>query len=164
MTTTAPTPTQELEALLALVGRLSKVSLEATRLTVDIQTRLPAVVALSSDAAAAAATAAALTAHTTAITAAAAACNFVRRTPKTPAELTAAFPEGSGEVWYVVLIGREPGLYRTSTEADKLCNGVPGQEKAKKKSLREALAWYRDAYNAPGGDGVQKWVEASADE
>lgn len=38
---------------------------------------------------------------------------WVRRTPKTPAQLEMDFPEGSGETWYVVLIGREPGLYRT---------------------------------------------------
>lgn len=45
--------------------------------------------------------------------AAAAAPLFVRQTPRTPAELEAAFPPGSGEIWYVVVIGREPGLYHT---------------------------------------------------
>ncbi|KAJ7802048.1 hypothetical protein B0H14DRAFT_3488865 [Mycena olivaceomarginata] len=80
--------------------------------------------------------------------------------PRTPDDLDAAHPEGSGEVWYVVIRGREPGLYHTAAEADRLCDGVPRQLKQLKRSQREALAWYREQYYLGDGKGVQKLVEA----
>ncbi|KAJ7302313.1 hypothetical protein DFH08DRAFT_967060 [Mycena albidolilacea] len=157
--TTAPSTSTstELEVLVALVGRLSAASMEAMRLAVEVQARLPAVVAgeraaatAAADAAAAAAAAAELTADPV----------WVRGVPKTPAEIVAQYPEGSGETWYVVIRGREPGFYRTSAEADRVCNGVPNQLKEKKKSRRDAIAWYRSLYEGPDGEGVQKWTEA----
>ncbi|KAJ7694776.1 hypothetical protein B0H17DRAFT_1198937 [Mycena rosella] len=84
---------------------------------------------------------------------------WVRRTPITPAALAARHPDGTGEVWYVVTIGREPGLYRTPDEANAQCDGVPFQQKEKRKTRSEALAWYASRYNAADGEGVQKWVE-----
>ncbi|KAJ7122453.1 hypothetical protein C8R44DRAFT_876744 [Mycena epipterygia] len=149
--TTAPTPAQELEALVALVAQLSAASLEATRLSVEVQAKLPAIAAKL-----AASDANATPGSSTAVDAAPL---FVHCTPKTPGELQDAFPPGSGEIWYVVIIGREPGMYRTSTEANDQCNGVPNQFKEKRKSRREALAWYAECYFHPSGDGVQKWVE-----
>jgi hypothetical protein len=105
--------------------------------------------------------------------------SWIRGVPRTPDDLDAAHPEGSGEVWYVVIRGREPGLYRTafvssfffiqsssdnyfclSAEADRLCDRVPRGFKQVKRSRREALAWYREQYFLPDGEGVQKWVEA----
>ncbi|KAF8140685.1 hypothetical protein K438DRAFT_1995753 [Mycena galopus ATCC 62051] len=148
--TNASTAT-ELEALVALVARLSTLSMEGVRLAAEVQAKLPAVVAAEVVHARASATAAA--------TAAAASPLWVRGVPLTPTELEQRHPEGSGETWYVVICGREPGLYRTSAEADAACNGVPHQVKAKKTSRREALAWYRQEYRGPAGDGVQKWVE-----
>ncbi|KAJ7300387.1 hypothetical protein DFH08DRAFT_979715 [Mycena albidolilacea] len=151
--TTAPSTSTstELEVLVALVGRLSAASMEAMRLAVEVQARLPAVVAGERAAATAAAAAAAeLPADPV----------WVRGVPKTPAEIVAQYPEGSGETWYVVIRGREPGFYRTSAEADTVCNGVPNQLKEKKKSRRDAIAWYRSLYEGPDGEGVQKWTEA----
>ncbi|KAF8173321.1 hypothetical protein K438DRAFT_1980868 [Mycena galopus ATCC 62051] len=155
MTTSRPTTATnastatELESLVALVARLSVVSMDAVRLAAEVQARLPAVVAAE-------------VVHAPAATAAIAASSVLwsRGVPYTPAELEARYPQGSGETWYVVLCGREPGLYRTSAEADAVCNGVPNQVKAKKTSRREALAWYRQEYRGPTGDGgVQKWTE-----
>ncbi|KAJ7099161.1 hypothetical protein C8R44DRAFT_747849 [Mycena epipterygia] len=158
LATAAPTPAQELEALVALVAQLPAASLEATRLSVEVQAKLPTIAAklAASDAQLAAAQ---LAATSDASAAADTTPLFVRHTPKTPSELQAEFPPGSSEVWYVVIIGREPGLYRTATEANDQCNGVPNQFKEKRKSRCEALAWYAECYFKPSGDGVQKWVE-----
>ncbi|KAJ7440760.1 hypothetical protein FB451DRAFT_1415002 [Mycena latifolia] len=158
--TSVPTPAAtELEALVSLISRLAVASSEATVLAVEVQAKLPAVLAL----------------HTASTT------TWVRAPAKTPAELERAFPEGSGEVWYVVIRGKEPGMYRTAAEATALTSGVPHQFHRKKTSRREALLFYRDNYldaakaasanaNAtaaagssavapPGSVGVQKWVE-----
>jgi hypothetical protein len=32
---------------------------------------------------------------------------------RTPAELEAAHPEGTGEIWYIIMCGREPGMYHS---------------------------------------------------
>jgi hypothetical protein len=194
--TTAPSTSTstELEVLVALVGRLSAASMEAMRLALEVQgmsvnhppgsvspflspARLPAVVAGERAAATAAANAAAVAAAAAELPADPV---WVRGVPKTPAEIVVQYPEGSGETWYVVIRGREPGFYRTSyvhvlhlyinsqfliprfhsAEADRVCNGVPNQLKEKKKSRRDAIAWYRSLYEGPDGEGVQKWMEA----
>ncbi|KAJ6498606.1 hypothetical protein DFH09DRAFT_1103140 [Mycena vulgaris] len=153
--TTASSPdASELEALVALINRLTVASSEATRLAAEVQSKLPM----------------ALNLHSTRST------TWVRAAPKTPAEVERQYPEGSGETWYVVIRGREPGLYRTSDEANAQTNGVPNQYRHKKTSRREALAFYRENYlaatnaaNAPAAPpgspvvGVQKWVEVPHD-
>ncbi|KAJ7024124.1 hypothetical protein C8F04DRAFT_1270686 [Mycena alexandri] len=130
---TASNSSPELEALVALVARLSvtsseatRLASEATRLATEVHAKLPL----------------ALAAHT------ANKIMWVRGTPRTPAEIAAAFPEGSGEVWYVVIRGREPGFYRTSMESNAQTNGVPNQLGEKKKTRRKALDFYRDHYVA----------------
>ncbi|KAJ7127930.1 hypothetical protein C8R44DRAFT_733333 [Mycena epipterygia] len=158
-------PLSEREALIALISRLSLASADVearvTRLTaaannlsdlaaevqVKVALLLPPLPAIDPDAAA-----------------------WIPGVPKTPTQLEHEFPEGSGEVWYVVIRGREPGLYRTHDEANAQTNGVPNQWQQKKRSRREAIAWYRDHYVAgrnaantpliPGAPpvGVQKWV------
>ncbi|KAJ6585961.1 hypothetical protein B0H19DRAFT_1060140 [Mycena capillaripes] len=147
----------DLEALVALVGCLAVASSEATRIAAEVQAILP--LALGKQAAAPSTT-------------------WIRGVPKTPGAIEAAFPDGSGEVWYVVIRGREPGLYRTSEEANALTDGVPHQFRRKVTSRREALAFYCENYEAssiydevvaaaeaagttppPGVNmGVQKWV------
>ncbi|KAJ7734399.1 hypothetical protein B0H14DRAFT_2639432 [Mycena olivaceomarginata] len=135
--TKTSTPT-ELEALVALVARLSTATMDVVRLTAEVQAKLPAVVAgevVAARAATAAAQAAqAAQAEATATDPAPDAADplWVRGTPKTPAQLELQYPEGSGETWYVVICGREPGMYRTAAEADSNCNKVPNQLKAKK--------------------------------
>ncbi|KAJ7907804.1 hypothetical protein B0H13DRAFT_2332017 [Mycena leptocephala] len=151
--TSSSAPT-ELEALVALVDRFAASSLETTRLAVELQAKLPVV--LAAEVAAATSAAATVAAETDAE---AAGPVFVRGVAKTPAQLEAAFPEGSGETWYVVIRGREPGMYRTADEADAVCNGVPNQLKRKKTSRREAIAWYRSHYLAAPPNNVQKWNE-----
>ncbi|KAJ6629971.1 hypothetical protein B0H10DRAFT_1939223 [Mycena sp. CBHHK59/15] len=130
--TNASTPAQELEALVALVARLSAASLEATHLAAQIQATLPTTIASQIAAAAPAPVARAPPA-------------FVRTVAQTPVALETAFPEGSGEV---------------CAEADDLTNGVPNQFRQKKTSRREALAFYRNHYYATVGSGVQKWFLA----
>ncbi|KAJ7088241.1 hypothetical protein C8R44DRAFT_751821 [Mycena epipterygia] len=58
---------------------------------------------------------------------------WVAGVPKTPTELEDEIPAGSGEVWYVVIRGREPGLYRTYDEANAMTNGVPNQWQQKEE-------------------------------
>ncbi|KAJ6490992.1 hypothetical protein C8R45DRAFT_928817 [Mycena sanguinolenta] len=164
LTSTTATPASrsdtDLEAIVALVSRLSVAASEATRLAIEVQTKLPLV----------------LTKH------AATSITWIRGVAKTPSAVEAACPAGSGEVWYVVIRGREPGLYRTPEEANMQTDGVPHQFREKKKSRREAIAFYRDNYNAgiaydnlvgaaaAGGTsappavnmGVQKWVALPA--
>ncbi|KAF8144861.1 hypothetical protein K438DRAFT_1992423 [Mycena galopus ATCC 62051] len=159
--TTASTPT-EMEALVALVARLSTAALEASRLAVEVKAKIPAIVAAEVLAAKMSATAAA---EAAAAEAAALSPLWQRGIPKTPAQLEALYPEGSGETWYVVIIGREPGMYRTAREADNVSNGVPNQLKQKKTSRRDAITWYREQYRGPATDEaycVQKWFEVPA--
>ncbi|KAK7044328.1 hypothetical protein R3P38DRAFT_3308303 [Favolaschia claudopus] len=174
-------PQTELQELIALVSRLSAASTEAMRLAVETislillkQLDCPLCSAATTAAQAAAAQAAA--AQATAAQAAAAPPPppspppahdfdeggpiFVRGVPLTPAELETAHPPGSGETWYVVIRGREPGMYHSAKLADAQCNGVPYQLKAKKTSRIQALDYYREHYQGPDSEsGVQKWIE-----
>ncbi|KAJ7733634.1 hypothetical protein B0H16DRAFT_1467975 [Mycena metata] len=82
---------------------------------------------------------------------------FVEKTPVTPAELAAAFAghEESQSYW-VVLRGREPGLYLTATGANDQTNGVPAQFQQRMPGLALALALYTEYY---GQNAVRKLVE-----
>ncbi|KAJ7878538.1 hypothetical protein B0H14DRAFT_3435536 [Mycena olivaceomarginata] len=127
-------PPTELESLTALVDRLSVALMEAMRLAIEVKDCQPSLLPKFLHA----------PTHRRPSHG-----SEVSRAPQT--DLDAAHPEGSGEVWYVVIRGREPGLYRTA---------VPRGFKQVKRSRREALAWYREQYFLPDGEGVQKWVEA----
>ncbi|KAJ6539874.1 hypothetical protein DFH09DRAFT_1323424 [Mycena vulgaris] len=133
--TTSPTPAQELAALVAKVAALFKLALEMMKLTMDIDDAIPNVVA-SQVAEAVAATQPLVP-------------QFVEGVASTPAQMDAMFPPGFGDhqPWYVVIVGREPGLYGSSVRADAEVNGVPGQFRQKKSSRIEALAFYRNRYN-----------------
>ncbi|KAJ6601127.1 hypothetical protein DFH09DRAFT_1302436 [Mycena vulgaris] len=84
--------------------------------------------------------------------------SFVPGTPATPAELAASTPIGDVESYWVVLRGREPGLYLSSTAANIQTKGVPGEFQKRKNGRSEALAFY--AANYP--DHVKKWVQVAA--
>ncbi|KAJ7694391.1 hypothetical protein B0H17DRAFT_1132024 [Mycena rosella] len=76
--------------------------------------------------------------------------------PKTPPEMADMFPPGVGDFqsWYVVIVGREPGLYGSAVEADAQVNGIPGQFRQKKTSRREALDFYWERYIAGAVDKI----------
>ncbi|KAJ7731191.1 hypothetical protein B0H14DRAFT_2629894 [Mycena olivaceomarginata] len=148
----------ELESLVALVARLSR--------RVHGRPRLPAVVAAevvhARASATAAATAAAAVAATDVAAAEAAAAAmaataassvlWARGIPLTPAELEVLYLEGSSETWYVVLCGRQ----RPTPSA----TASPIRSRSE-RPVSEALAWYRQEYHGPTGDGgIQKWTEA----
>ncbi|KAJ7259466.1 hypothetical protein C8J57DRAFT_1515534 [Mycena rebaudengoi] len=139
-------------------GRLSMelvaATLETTRLAVEVQNRLPAVLAAVEIAAAQAAQVYAHAAEPSRPPGP----PFTEGVAITPDALETFIPE-SGNIWYVVIIGRQPGLYRTPAEANLQTHGVPGQFSQKKTSRREALAFYRERYGLPPPHGVQKWVE-----
>ncbi|KAJ7642870.1 hypothetical protein B0H17DRAFT_1148720 [Mycena rosella] len=81
---------------------------------------------------------------------------FVEGTALTPAEVVANTPDDDEvQHYWVVLRGREPGLYRTVAGAQKQTHGVPHQHQARKTGRAEALAFYTANYP----DHVKKWVE-----
>ncbi|KAJ6548366.1 hypothetical protein B0H19DRAFT_1298949 [Mycena capillaripes] len=135
--TNAATPEQELAALIAQVGALSKIALDMTRHCIEINDQLPRVVRAQVDAALAGLTPAPA---------------FVQGAAPTPAELEAAFPPGRGDnqTWYVVCIGCRPGLYATPEEADDQVLGIPGQSRRKMSGRGPALAYYRHMYSQNG--------------
>ncbi|KAJ7710787.1 hypothetical protein B0H17DRAFT_1123896 [Mycena rosella] len=82
------------------------------------------------------------------------------RTPPTPAELAGATPleEDEATPFWVVLRGRQPGLYRNFTAAQQQTNGVPHNQQNRKVGRTEALTFY--AANHPLH--VKKWIELPA--
>ncbi|KAJ6491878.1 hypothetical protein DFH09DRAFT_1338413 [Mycena vulgaris] len=84
--------------------------------------------------------------------------SFVAGVPPTPAELAATTPLSDIESYWVVLRGRQPGLYLTVKAANDQTLGVPGQFQQHKGGRSEALAFY--AANYP--DHVRKWVPVPA--
>ncbi|KAF8127739.1 hypothetical protein K438DRAFT_2000648 [Mycena galopus ATCC 62051] len=76
---------------------------------------------------------------------------------KTPAQVEAEHASAPNDcAWYVVWVGREPGLYISVDEADAQIKGCPGQQYRKRQSKREALAVYRDKFCE---GQVSKWAE-----
>ncbi|KAJ6537889.1 hypothetical protein B0H19DRAFT_1078996 [Mycena capillaripes] len=88
---------------------------------------------------------------------------FVRAVPKTAAQVAvqhAQAPDGPRS-WWVVYIGREPGIYPTLEDADLQIKGCPNQQYRRKGSKKEALAYYKLLHEA---NEVEKWVELIDDE
>ncbi|KAJ7884215.1 hypothetical protein B0H13DRAFT_1890073 [Mycena leptocephala] len=83
---------------------------------------------------------------------------WVRANARTPAQVEAehaAIPHGT-RPWWVVWIGREPGLYTTVEAADAQIKGCPNQQYRRRASKVDAINLYRQKYD----DGeVAKWVE-----
>ncbi|KAJ6596598.1 hypothetical protein B0H10DRAFT_2232385 [Mycena sp. CBHHK59/15] len=133
--TNAPTPDEEMAALLAQVAALSKLALDVTRHCININDQIPRVIRAQVDKAVA-------EIHP-------ASPEFVLGITPTPDELEAKFPPGHGDnqTWYVVCVGRRPGLHATSEEADAQVLGVPHQFRRKKDSHVEALAFYRHKHS-----------------
>ncbi|KAJ7160354.1 hypothetical protein C8R46DRAFT_1038618 [Mycena filopes] len=144
--TTTATPEQELATLLALVADMSKLALAMSHHAIHLQERIPIVVA----------------AHVAALHAAQS-VEFERGIAHTPDELEALHPPGIADfaTWYAVIVGREPGIYLSSEEADSLVKGVPNQYRKKKSSRLEALAFYCLKY---GQREVMKLTEVVDDE
>ncbi|KAJ7789608.1 hypothetical protein B0H14DRAFT_3502832 [Mycena olivaceomarginata] len=131
-----PSAGGEVEGLLSLVDRLSSTAMEAMRLAEEVRATIPGVIANK----VARASAAASPAY-------GAGPLWLGGVSRTPAELEAAHPEGTGEICQLL------GMKQIS-----LCDGVPGNQKQRKKSRREALAWYREEYER---GNVQKWTEVT---
>ncbi|KAJ6471688.1 hypothetical protein DFH09DRAFT_1110511 [Mycena vulgaris] len=159
----SPTPQTELTALvsqlqiIAQAGAAAQAHLNSLLLAPQIQlTALVAQLQIIAQAGAAA------QAHLTNILLAASFVpvpSFVAGTPATPAELAAATPANVQiESYWVVLRGREPGLYLSVVAANEQTNGVPGQFQQRKSGRDEALAFY--AANYP--DHVRKWMPIPA--
>ncbi|KAJ6452168.1 hypothetical protein C8R47DRAFT_1229514 [Mycena vitilis] len=135
--TTAATSDQDMAAMVSQLAALSKLALKMTALCIDVGERLPHVIQAQVDAKVAAALDAAMPSDP--------AVEFYRSAGPTPDEIDAQFPQGRGDnqEWHVVCVGRNPGLYATSTEADSQVLGVPHQARKKKDNRQEALLYYR---------------------
>ncbi|KAJ6529589.1 hypothetical protein B0H19DRAFT_1082710 [Mycena capillaripes] len=81
---------------------------------------------------------------------------FVLGTSPSPQEVSAAFvDQKKAEAYWVVISGREPGLYTTSDEAKQQTFCVPHQHHQRVVGFQAALAFYTAHYP----DGTKKWVE-----
>ncbi|KAJ7790152.1 hypothetical protein B0H14DRAFT_2626336 [Mycena olivaceomarginata] len=111
-TTIAPTSQQELGALVSKVTALSKLTLDMTRLCIEVNDALPTVVQGQ--------VAAALAAAVPSVT-------WYHSAAPLPDEIDAMFPPGlfDNEPWHVVCIGRRPGLYASYMDADDQVRNVP---------------------------------------
>jgi hypothetical protein len=100
----------------------------------------------------------------------------VAKTPTAVATEHSSAPSGS-RPWWVVFVGREPGLYSTmyvfsmsplrytesfspSEAADAQIKGCPNQQYRCKADKVEALNFYVQKYNE---GAVEKWVELTED-
>ncbi|KAJ6503657.1 hypothetical protein C8R45DRAFT_1091436 [Mycena sanguinolenta] len=83
---------------------------------------------------------------------------FYQGIAPTPAHMEEMFPPGNSEsqTWHVVCVGRQPGLYATSQEADAQVLGVPDQSRRKVSGRAAALAYYRSMYET---DKVMRLTE-----
>ncbi|KAJ7177505.1 hypothetical protein C8R43DRAFT_1118495 [Mycena crocata] len=167
--TTASTSQGEMDALLAMVANLSHLSLDLTRLCIDVQNVVPGI-ALSRKALEM--TGACLDvkdqirhAFAVVVEAAAAASappaplvEWVRRQALTPDQLETSHPAGycDDSAYQVVTIGHEPGIFISSEDASVNISGVPKGYRKKKDSRVEALAFYRAQFEA---GKVEKWID-----
>ncbi|KAJ7883020.1 hypothetical protein B0H14DRAFT_2565092 [Mycena olivaceomarginata] len=141
-TTIAPTSQQELGALVSKVTALSKLTLDMTRLCIEVNDALPAVVQGQ--------VVAALAAAVPSIT-------WYHSAAPLPDEIDAMFPPGlfDNEPWHVVCIGRRPGLYASYMDADDQVRNVPNQSRKRKDTREEALLYYRAQHRADAG--IPSW-------
>ncbi|KAJ7691220.1 hypothetical protein B0H14DRAFT_3532031 [Mycena olivaceomarginata] len=149
-TTIAPTSEQEMAAVVSKVTAMSKLALDMTRLCIEVNDKLPAVVqAQVVDALASVAPQGPAFHHSAA---------------PLPDEIDAMFPLGYGEnqPWYVVCVGRRPGLYASYADVDDQVRGVPNQSRKRKDTLREALLYYRTQYRLGECERVLEAPPASA--
>ncbi|KAJ7880126.1 hypothetical protein B0H13DRAFT_2345745 [Mycena leptocephala] len=142
--TEPPTARQELVALLAAADKLAERASSLNRTARKIQDRLPDILdKLDAEAAADRV--------------------FVRGVAKSPATVTAEHADAldGSRTWWVVYVGREPGLYTTVEQANAQTKGCPNQQCRKKTSKSEALLFYQQKW---GENEVRKWNEVSEDD
>ncbi|KAK7053968.1 hypothetical protein R3P38DRAFT_3171426 [Favolaschia claudopus] len=74
---------------------------------------------------------------------------FVQGVAPTPDEMETTFQPGNGDNqnWYVVCVGRMPGLYPDPDSANAQVLGVPDQSRRKVSGRAAALAYYRQMYD-----------------
>ncbi|KAJ7897596.1 hypothetical protein B0H14DRAFT_2557599 [Mycena olivaceomarginata] len=126
--TNAATSEQEMAALVSKVTALSKLALDMTRLCIEVNDNLPALVQSQVAAAVAA----------------------VTLPPLHRMKWTRCFPPGylDNIQWYVVCVGRRPGQYSSYQDADDQVRNVPGQLWKRKDNRQEALLFYRNQFRA----------------
>ncbi|KAJ6558710.1 hypothetical protein B0H10DRAFT_1185542 [Mycena sp. CBHHK59/15] len=86
---------------------------------------------------------------------------FVRGVHKTPVEVeleNRSGPDGANIAWYVVWIGREPGIYTSVDDANTQVKGCPNQQCRRKTGKHEALQFYTQLYAV---QKVEKWTEVT---
>ncbi|KAJ7314849.1 hypothetical protein DFH08DRAFT_821176 [Mycena albidolilacea] len=140
--TIAPTSQQEMEALVTKVTALSKLALDMTRLCIEVNDSLPAVI------------------QGQIVTPAQV---FYHSAAPLPDEIDAMFPPGlfDNQPWHVVCVGRRPGLYASHLDADDQVRNIPNQSRKRKDTREEALIYYRTQYRAGECERVSEAPPAS---
>ncbi|KAJ7862583.1 hypothetical protein B0H14DRAFT_2575250 [Mycena olivaceomarginata] len=115
-----------------------------TRLCIDVNDNLPALVQSQVAAAVAAVTSPGP--------------KWYHSPAPSPDEMDAMFPPGylDNVQWYVVCVGRRPGLYSSYQDADDQVRGVPNQLRKRKDSRQEALLYYRSQFRTGGCERVSE--------
>ncbi|KAK6966811.1 hypothetical protein R3P38DRAFT_2815727 [Favolaschia claudopus] len=133
--------TPDYDEIATAIAELLKNSLALTTKCVELQTQLPHNFKAALDTAVAAELKDAV--------AAALAGDWIEVDARTPTALEAAHPlgEGDDQVYHVVLIGREPGLYSSVKMSDYQVNRIPSGKRHRKVGRAEALAFYRRKFN-----------------
>ncbi|KAJ6620897.1 hypothetical protein B0H10DRAFT_1037991 [Mycena sp. CBHHK59/15] len=144
--TTALSPEEELQALVRTVSLLAQRSNSLTKTCLDLQAKLPGIIdrivrplpppPAPSDL-------------------------FVRGVHKTPVEVeleNRSGPDGANIAWYVVWIGREPGICTSVDDANTQVKGCPNQQCRRKTGKHEALQFYTQLYAV---QKVEKWTEVT---
>ncbi|KAK7029971.1 hypothetical protein R3P38DRAFT_3188896 [Favolaschia claudopus] len=86
---------------------------------------------------------------------------FVEGTAESPSTVAARYENQiKGSFYWVVLVGRNPGLYPSADAANRQVLGVPNNSWLRKQGFEAALEHYRDNYP----HNVKKLVEEGAED
>ncbi|KAJ7761382.1 hypothetical protein B0H16DRAFT_1456131 [Mycena metata] len=135
---------QEMEVLISRLTALSKLGLEMTRHCIDVTEAIPRVIRAQVDAQ----VDAILEGAANASVEPAPGPTWYSTPAPTPAQMEARYPPGINDdiPHYVVCIGRVPGLYTSSQDAEDQVRGVPDMSCRKKDTRAEGLRWYREQH------------------
>ncbi|KAJ7728066.1 hypothetical protein B0H16DRAFT_1470655 [Mycena metata] len=150
---------KEMEVLISRLTALSKLGLEMTRHCIDVTEAIPRVIRAQVDAQVDAILEGATNASGEDLsllqffslkssTVEPAGPTWYSTPAPTPAQMEARYPPGVNDdiPHYVVCIGRVPGLYTSSQDAEDQVCGVPDMSRRKKDTRAEALRWYREQH------------------
>ncbi|KAJ7702496.1 hypothetical protein B0H16DRAFT_1483191 [Mycena metata] len=144
---TANSAEKEMEVLISRLTALSKLGLEMTRHCIDVTEAIPHVIRAQVDAQVDAILEGSTNANAEVTTVEPGPTWYSTPAP-TLAQMEARYPPGVNDdiAHYIVCIGRVPGLYTSSQDAEDQVRGVPDMSCRKKDTRAEGLRWYREQH------------------